>query len=170
MKFPFTRCRSSLLWYRSLIPPWIWNFNGGKVLEEEGDQSLPIRECKIPTFLHILYPLFIASTNPLMGLLQISPLAFQNLNSQLKNLKTAISPKPLNQILNVTTLRKENHQFLSNGTISTSNSTWVKSYAQYKTDGGKMVTNKIGKNYGYVSHTHEQHIKWWEWSNPQGIK
>jgi len=116
MKFPFNRCRSSLLWYRSLIPPWIWNFNGGKVLEEEGDQSLPIREWKIPTFLHIPYPLFIVSTYPLMVLLQISPLAFQNLNSQLKNLKTAISPKPLNQILNVTTLRKGNHQFLSNGT------------------------------------------------------
>ena len=70
------------------------------MLEEEGDQSLPIREWKMSTFLHTPYPLFIVSTHPLMGLLQISPLAFQNLNSQLKNLKTAISPKPLNQILN----------------------------------------------------------------------
>jgi len=117
MKFPFNRCWSSLLWCRSSISLLgFWNFNGGKMLEEEGDQSLPIREWKMPTFLHIPYPLFIASTHLLMGLLQISPLAFQNLNSQLKNLKTAISPKPLNQILNVTTLRKGNHQFLSNGT------------------------------------------------------
>ena len=117
MNSPLKRCRSSLLWCRSSISLLgFWNFNGGKMLEEEGDQSLPIREWKMPTFLHTPYPLFIVSTHPLMGLLQISPLAFQNLNSQLKNLKTAISPKPLNQILNVTTLRKGNHQFLSNGT------------------------------------------------------